>query len=153
MSAPRAVPRRVESADHAEWVRMRTALHGPSDDHARETRVIIEGGSRRYGVFVVPRPTGGLCGYIEVGERPYADGCDSSPVGYIESWWVDEDVRGRGVGAALMAAAEAWARARGRTEIASDALLDNLRSHAAHRALGYEEVERLVVFRKDLRSA
>ena len=150
MSSSRPNPRPVEPHDHAEWVRMRAALHGPSDDHARETRLIIEGGWGPYGVFVVPRPAGGLCGYIEVGERAYADGCDSSPVGYIESWWVDEDVRGSGVGAALMAAAEEWARARGRSEIASDALLDNLHSHAAHRALGYEEVERLVVFRKDL---
>ncbi|HEX6639874.1 MAG TPA: GNAT family N-acetyltransferase [Thermoanaerobaculia bacterium] len=150
MDAWRAEPRPVEPADHAEWVRMRAALHGESDDHARETREIIAGDRGAYGVFVVPRPGGGLCGYIEVGERPYADCCDSSPVGYIESWWVDEDVRRMGVGAALVRVAEDWARARGRTEMGSDALLDNLLSHSAHRALGYAEVERLVIFRKDL---
>lgn len=136
--------------DVAEWVRMRAALHGASDDHRREAREFIEGRFPPYGVFVVTRAEGGLCGYVEVGERPYAEGCDSSPVGYVESWWVDEDLRGRGIGRALIAAAEGWARARGRTEIASDALLDNPVSHAAHRALGFLEVERIVCFRKPL---
>ena len=142
--------RPVEAADRAEWLRMRSALHGADASHEEETRLIVEGRGGPYGVFVAPRADGGLCGYIEVGERAYAEGCASTPVGYVESWWVDADVRGTGIGGALMAAAEAWARARGRTEIASDAQLDNLNSHAAHRALGYEEVERLVVFRKDL---
>ena len=99
-------------------------------------------------VFVVDRGDGSLGGFVEAGSRPYADGCESSPVGYIEAWYVDQDLRLQGYGRALLAAAEAWARARGYTEIASDALLDNEASHAAHRASGYEEVERHIVFRK-----
>ena len=46
------------------------------------------------------RDDGSLCGFVEVGARPYAEGCDSSPVGYIEGWWVDADMRKRGVGPA-----------------------------------------------------
>jgi aminoglycoside 6'-N-acetyltransferase I len=38
----------------------------------------------------------------------------------------------------------------GYTEIASDAELDNAAGIAAHRALGYEEVERIVCFRRSL---
>ena len=87
---------------------------------------------------------------MEVGTRPYADGCDTSPVGYLEAWYVDPDVRRQGVGRALVAAAEAWARGRGSREIASDARLDNVVSHAAHRRAGYEEVDRVVQFRKIL---
>jgi aminoglycoside 6'-N-acetyltransferase I len=101
--------------------------------------------------FLAERPDGSACGFVEVGSRAYADGCDSSPVGYIEGWWVDADARQRGVGRALIEAAERWARAKGYVEMASDALIDNAVSHASHRALGYEEVERLVVFRKSLR--
>ena len=100
--------------------------------------------------FVAERPDGSLCGFVEVGSRQYAEGCDSSPVGYIEGWWVDADVRRQGIGRALIAAAEDWARARGYTEMASDALIDNLVSHSSHKALGYEEVERQVAFRKSL---
>jgi aminoglycoside 6'-N-acetyltransferase I len=49
-----------------------------------------------------------------------------------------------------MEAAEQWARGRGFTDLASDALLENGLSHAAHQALGFEVVERIVVFRKSL---
>ena len=102
-------------------------------------------------VFVAERPTGAVCGYVEVGSRPYADGCGTSPVGYIEAWWVDPDVRCAGYARALLAAAEEWARGRGYSEMASDALLDNTVSHEAHRRSGYEEVDRVVQFRKALR--
>ena len=139
---------RDASTDRAEWFRMRNMLH-PDADHAHDATVLLSG-AQPYEVFVALRETVGLCGYIEVGERGYAEGCESSPVPYIESWWVDEDHRRRGVGRALVAAAEKWARERGHVEIASDALVDNKLSHKAHRALGYEEVERIVVFRKAL---
>lgn len=43
-----------------------------------------------------------------------------------------------------------WARACGCRELASDALLENQASHAAHRALGFVETERVVFFRKPL---
>ena len=95
-------------------------------------------------------PGGGLCGLLEAGTRPYADGCDTSPVGYIEGWYVDEDVRGQRVGAALLAEAEDWARERGLKEMASDADINNEPSLRAHLALGYHETERLIHFAKTL---
>lgn len=100
--------------------------------------------------FVAERADGSLCGFVEVGSRPYAEGCESSPVGYVEGWWVDPDARRAGTGRALLDAAESWARGRGYTEIASDALLDNRLSHAVHARCGYVEVERIVTFRKPL---
>ena len=54
------------------------------------------------------------------------------------------------MGRALVAAAEEWARAQGYSEVASDALVENEASHRAHRALGFDEVERSVAFRKSL---
>jgi len=93
-----------------------------------------------------------LCGFIEVGEREFADGCDSGPVAYLEGWFVDEDVRGRGIGRGLIQAAEEWAIASGYREFASDALLDNLPSQRAHRAVGFVEVERAVRYAKQLRN-
>ncbi len=101
-------------------------------------------------VFVAEREDGSIAGFVEVGARPYADGCDTSPVAYIEAWYVDPDVRRSGYGRALLAAAEEWARANGYREMASDASLDNPVSHAAHLRAGYEEVDRVVQFRKDL---
>lgn len=101
-------------------------------------------------VFFAERPDGSVCGYVETGSRSYADGCESSPVGYVEAWYVDPDVRLAGYGRALLAAAEDWARSRGYTEMASDALLDNVVSFKAHLASGYSEVGRVVQFRKRL---
>ena len=101
-------------------------------------------------VFIAERADGTACGFVEVGTRPYADGCDTSPVAYIEAWYVDPDVRRKGYGRAMLAASETWARRAGYREIASDALLDNVVSHQAHLRSGYQEVGRVVQFRKDL---
>ena len=142
--------RAYRDADFPEWLRMSLALFPQHVEHdlasgMREHRARADGE-----VFVIEREDGRLAGFVEVGARPYADGCETSPVGYIEAWYVDPDVRRRGLGRALLAAAEAWARARGYREMASDALLDNTISHAAHRRAGFEEVDRVVQFRKAL---
>jgi aminoglycoside 6'-N-acetyltransferase I len=92
----------------------------------------------------------GLCGFIEVGARSIADGCGTSPVAYIEGWFVDLDRRKQGVGRALVRAAEDWARMRGFQEIASDAEITNVGSQRAHVALGYSEVGRSVLYLKSL---
>jgi aminoglycoside 6'-N-acetyltransferase I len=64
---------------------------------------------------------------------------------------VARDLRKHGIGGALVKAAEEWAVAHGHTEIASDALLDNTVSEQAHKALGFDEVERAIRFRKSLK--
>lgn len=103
-------------------------------------------------VFIAERPDGSACGFVEVGSRSYAEGCESSPVGYIEAWYVDPDVRRAGCGRALLAAAEDWARGMGYTEMGSDVALDNAISHRAHTAIGYTETDRIITFRKSLTS-
>jgi GNAT superfamily N-acetyltransferase len=95
-----------------------------------------------------PGPGGGLCGFLEAALRSRADGCEARPVGYIEGWYVDPDMRRRGVGRAQVEEAEAWAPARGCRQMASDAELWNEVSHQAHGALGYEETARLVLIQE-----
>jgi aminoglycoside 6'-N-acetyltransferase I len=136
--------------DHAEWLRMRRALWpeiAPADEADDAAAWLARADTA---VIVAARDGARLAGFVEVGERSYADGCDTSPVAYLEGWWVDADVRRQGVGAALVAAAVAWARSRGHRELASDALLENTVSHRAHEALGFVEVERVVKFRLSL---
>lgn len=91
---------------------------------------------------------GELVGFLEASLRDRVDGCLTSPVAYIEGWYVAAGHRGRGIGAALVAAAEHWARVRGCREMASDVELANDGGQRAHRALGYEETFRVVLFRK-----
>ena len=93
-----------------------------------------------------------VVGFVEVGLRSAADGCDwARAVGYVEGWYVAESHRRRGVGAQLIAAAENWAREQGCTEMASDTQIDNAQSLQAHLRLGYEIAERSILFRKRLR--
>jgi aminoglycoside 6'-N-acetyltransferase I len=93
---------------------------------------------------------GGLGGFASVSLRPWAEGCDSSPVPYVEGWYVAPDLRGQGIGAALFAAIKQWCRDHGHVELGSDAELDNVPSHRAHVALGFEPTLQLQFFRKPL---
>jgi aminoglycoside 6'-N-acetyltransferase I len=81
--------------------------------------------------------------------RGYAEGC-SGPTPHVESWYVDPDARRSGIGHALLRAAEQWAREHGFHQLASDTELHNEMSERAHKAFGFEEVERAIHFRKSL---
>ena len=56
---------------------------------------------------------------------------------YVEGWYVAEALRRRGIGRALLHAAEAWAIDGGFNEIGSDVRVDNAVSLCAHRAFGF----------------
>jgi aminoglycoside 6'-N-acetyltransferase I len=89
-------------------------------------------------------------GFIELSIRTYAEGCETDRVAFVEGWYVDPDARGTGVGAALIRAAEDWARSQGCTELASDTEADNASSAAVHRAVGFVETAVVRCFRKSL---
>ena len=101
-------------------------------------------------VFVWERPDGPLGGFVSFSLRPWAEGCVSTPVPYIEGWWVEPDLRRSGVGRALFAAVEQWCRENGFQELGSDVELHNDVSLQAHAALGFEPVLKVQFFRKDL---
>jgi aminoglycoside 6'-N-acetyltransferase I len=102
--------------------------------------------------LLVAEIEGEIVGFIEVGLRSHADGCDErQPVGFIEGWYVEPRHQRRAVGRTLMAAAEKWARSQGAHELASDTWIDNEPSQRAHEALGFEVVDRCVNYRKSLR--
>jgi len=136
--------------DMAEWLRLRHGLFDDSTEaeHQQEMAEIL---AEVVGcVLVVERPSARLAGYVHIGSRKYAEGRTTSPVAYLEEWFVDADVRRQGVGKALIAAAEEWARQNGFHELASDTTIDNEISLASHLALGFTEVERQINFIKKL---
>jgi aminoglycoside 6'-N-acetyltransferase I len=142
--------RRAAQSDLDEWLRLRRLLWPYSDPQEFLVDMQSMLDEPLEPVFVVVRSDGSLGGFLEAGLRKYADGCSTSPVGYIEGWYVDEDLRRQGVGARLVRTAEEWAREQGCSEMASDTWLDNNPSISAHLSLGYEECERLVHFCKRL---
>lgn len=102
-------------------------------------------------IFVAEDGTGRLAGFLQVGLRSHADGCDPAhPVGFVEGWFVFEAFRRRGIGRALMHVAEDWANSQGCKEMASDTWIDETISQNSHEALGFEVVDRCIHFRKQL---
>jgi aminoglycoside 6'-N-acetyltransferase I len=142
--------REVAVEDKPEWLQMRLALWEHLSPQVQDTEMEEIFSDPMGAVFVAVLESGGLCGFLEVGTRDYAEGCQTSPVGYIEAWYVDVDMRGQGIGEELVRRAETWAREQGHTEMASDTFLDNQGSIRAHLKLGYQEAERLIHFSKKL---
>lgn len=140
--------RRAVIADRVEHARMRVALWPDEDPTELAADLDAFLADPAQVAFVAERGDGRLCGFAEASVRRYANSNDESPCAFLEGWWVDEDARRAGVGRALVAAVEDWARAHGFTELGSDALLDNTLGHQTHRALGFEERERVIYFRK-----
>ncbi|MGL6511763.1 aminoglycoside 6'-N-acetyltransferase [Aeromonas hydrophila] len=82
--------------------------------------------------------------------RDYVNGCESSPVVYLEGVYVQPASRRRGLAQALIARVAQWGRELGCCELASDAAIDNLASQQLHQRLGFTETERVVFFKKAL---
>jgi aminoglycoside 6'-N-acetyltransferase I len=133
-----------------QWVGLRLALW-PDEDRAlmgREAPGLL---ARPDMLVLVARQDDAVIGFAEAStRRDYVNGCETSPVAFLEGIYVMPGYRDRGVARALVAFVDDWAKAQGLRELASDALLDNAQSHAMHRALGFFETERVVYFRKPL---
>lgn len=144
--------RAAQQTDRECWERMRDALwpalpgeHGEEIDRyfAGELREPLE-------VLIAFDDQGDALGFVELSIRAHAEGCLTDHVAFVEGWYVEPAVRGTGVGAALIGAAETWARSQGCTELASDTEVENLTSAAAHRAVGFTETGVVRCFRKSL---
>ena len=94
---------------------------------------------------------GELGGFAEVFIRPFANGCESRPVPFLEGIWVKQSQRGSGIARKLIATVESWASQNGFSEMGSDVDLSNTDSQRAHENWGFEETERVVYYRKNLR--
>ena len=137
--------RPARKGDRDQLVRMRRTLWPDSTE--AEVDDLLEEREPNAFVLVAEGVPDGLAGFAELGSRRYAEGCVSSPVGYLEGIWVDPEARRCGIASSLVDGALAWARACGYAELGSDCDLENLASQAFHRATGFEEVQRIVCFR------
>ena len=144
--------RPIAAADQADWLRMRQALWpDDSDSHRVEIARFLAGHRREpLEALIAVDDDGSAVGFAELSIRNIAESCTTDRVAYLEGWYVEPHVRGRGVGAALVRGCEAWAREQGCTEFGSDTTIDNDASAAAHRALGFTETAQLRTFLKRL---
>ena len=82
--------------------------------------------------------------------RDYVEGTDTSPVGYLEGVFVLGEYRLRGYAKELLSCCENWAKQKHCSEFASDCELENDVSLRFHIAMGFEEANRIICFRKDI---
>ena len=80
----------------------------------------------------------------------YVEGCETSPVGYLEGIVVDEAYRNKGIATELCKECEEWAKMAGCSEFASDCEIDNASSLQFHLNIGFSEENRIICFRKEL---
>ncbi|HHX00887.1 MAG TPA: GNAT family N-acetyltransferase [Acholeplasmataceae bacterium] len=90
-----------------------------------------------------------LIGFIQISIRTdYVNGSTTSPVGFIEGIFVDENYRKKGIARKLVDRAVSYFKNEGIKEIASDVLIDNIDSQNFHKSIGFEEIERVVCYIK-----
>jgi aminoglycoside 6'-N-acetyltransferase I len=141
--------REAQASDAETWARLRAQLW-PTCTIERH-RLEIAQLSRSAGVVALALRAGEAAGFAEVSIRAdHVEGTSSTPVPYLEGWYVAPAQRGRGIGTALLEFVEAWARRRGYRELASDAEIDNEASILLHGRRGFAEVGRTVHFLKTL---
>lgn len=144
--------RQMGPSDRPAWAEMRAALWPEESlqNHAEEIGGLLA--SEDCWAFIAETGDGAPVGFAEVAVRKYANGCTTRPVPFLEGIWVKAEFRRRGIGARLIETAEAFLSDRGFREIGSDAEIQNLVSHAAHAGWGFSETERVVYFRKAIKS-
>jgi len=138
------------AADLEEWVALRAALW--PDEPIDALRTHAEELTRKGGdavTFLARDRAGAAIGFAEATlRRDYVNGCSTSPVAFLEGIYVAPAWRRCGAASLLCAAIERWGRERGCRELGSDTYLDNAASQKMHEALGFEEMERVVCYRK-----
>jgi aminoglycoside 6'-N-acetyltransferase I len=123
-----------------------------SQEHRSEVEALM-GQPQRAIAFLARTAEGSAIGFAEAMLRhDYVNGCATSPVAFLEGIYVHPDHRRLGAARLLCEAVQDWGAGLGCSELASDADLGNLGSQRMHMALGFEETERVVYFRKALPS-
>jgi aminoglycoside 6'-N-acetyltransferase I len=144
--------RAVGQSERSAWERMRERLWpAQPGEHAGEIDRYFAGNlAEPVEVLLAFNERGEAIGFIELSIRAYAEGCISDRVAFIEGCYVEPAERRQGVGAALVRAAESWARSQGCPDLASDTEIDNHASIAAHLALGFADAGTIRCFKKSL---
>jgi aminoglycoside 6'-N-acetyltransferase I len=137
------------AATMGDWVAMRAALwpHAPRQELEREAAALLV--KKPVAAAFLLRAETKAVAFAEATVRvDYVNGCSTSPVAFLEGIYVQPAWRRRGAARLLFRAVEAWGRAQGCSELASDTEIENETSRTMHEALGFEESERVVCYHK-----
>ncbi|EPS6264657.1 cryptic aminoglycoside N-acetyltransferase AAC(6')-Iy/Iaa [Salmonella enterica subsp. enterica serovar Braenderup] len=132
--------------DHWRGLRKQLWPGHPDDAHLADGEEILQ--ADHLASFIA-MADGVAIGFADASIRhDYVNGCDSSPVVFLEGIFVLPSFRQRGVAKQLIAAVQRWGTNKGCREMASDTTPENTISQKVHLALGFEETERVIFYRK-----
>ena len=140
--------RQATKNDFEQWLRMRKLLYPESSQNELMSEIkkifydktIV--GELDYIVFVYEKNKLMLGGFIETSLKQKVSKCKSSPVGYIESLYVDTDVRRNGIACKLVSESEKWIIRKKCTEFAVDTDPNEKGSIDFYLSCGFAEVRR-----------
>ncbi|WP_422074896.1 aminoglycoside 6'-N-acetyltransferase [Tranquillimonas rosea] len=143
----------AKPSDIEAWAELRAQLWEDTslDEHRDEIAAMLSRPRTECATFLEDGGKGELRAFAEAAlRRDHVNGCDTTPVAFLEGIFVRPAHRQRGLGAQLLRAVRSWASESGCSELGSDADLANKESHAFHAAMGFEETERVIFFRMRL---
>ncbi|MXQ12939.1 aminoglycoside 6'-N-acetyltransferase [Microvirga makkahensis] len=146
----RIVARDRQSVD--AWVALRHEMWPDTSrpDHVAEAEAILADPEQSV-AFLAHDSQGAAVAFAEaVLRHDYVNGCVTSPVAFLEGIYVRPSHRRQGIARLLVQAVESWAEGLGCAELASDVEIHNGTSQTMHLAVGFEETERVVYYRKSL---
>ena len=117
------------------------------DELYQDTKNLIDNNNFYLGAIINNK----LIGFIQLSIRyEYVNGSTTSPVGYIEGIFVEDEFRKQGIGTELVKMSFAFFRKRNLQEIISDVEIDNYLSQKFHEKVGFKETERVIYYRHKL---
>jgi aminoglycoside 6'-N-acetyltransferase I len=141
---------RVSREHFPVWKRMREALYSGLDPefHDGEMEWIESSGEAE--CYLAFDEKGKPIGMMELSLRNVVDGCIGGPVGYVEGIYLEPEHRRGGLGSELLKFATERFRARGCSDMATDAEIDNVDAQEFYRKVGFTESWRVVGFTRSI---
>jgi aminoglycoside 6'-N-acetyltransferase I len=137
--------------DFSLWSQFRSEIYPilTRDFDLKEMETIC--GSELWNCWFIERENGERIGLVELSLRNIVDGCLSNPVPYLEGLYLIKTERGKGRGTEVIELIKLWCLEHGYSELATDAELTNIRAQEFYEKLGFEQVDRVVEYRLQLK--
>lgn len=141
--------RTAREGDEVALATLATQLTGQTVDASSMAERLSKVRAEQIGEAIVAQDQNGrVLGWAHVVPRLQLE---HEPYAELAGLVVDESVRSGGVGAALLDAAEGWARARGFAMMLVRSRVTRERAHRFYEREGYERFKESAVFRKTLK--
>ncbi len=137
----------IQSDQFALWKHMRKQIYPIIDDEYDDQEMLEIIVREDWFCYFVLNDNQDVMGLVELSSRNIVDGCLTSPVAYLEGLYLLPEYRGRGLGKKTMQMIMQWSKDKGFAELATDAELENEAAQQFYKAIGFEEVDRVVEFR------